>query len=196
MRRSHTLRLFVTGTIGFLIALGLSPVGASSANISHSYNATSNITDGSLVSLDPVHSGYVQPANNTNGARLLGVAVASNDSLLAVDATQGDIQVATSGTANALVSTIDGDIDVGDRIAVSPFNGIGMKSVPGSYDIGLAQTAFNSNSQNATTEQVTNKSGQQTRIQVGYVRLSIAIGVDNSSGGQSSLDALQKIVKS
>lgn len=196
MRRSHTLRLFVTGSIGLLIALGLAPVGASSANISHSYSAATNIPNGSIVSLDPVHSGYVQPANVTNGTRILGVAVASHDSLLAVDATQGDIQVATSGTANTLVSTLDGDIDVGDRIAVSPFNGIGMKSTPGSYDIGLAQTAFNSSSQNATTEQVTNKSGQPTRIQVGYIRLSIAVGVDNSTGGQSSLNALQKIVKS
>jgi len=196
MRRSHTLRLFVTGTIGFLIALGLAPVGASSANISHSYNASTNIANGSLVSLDPVHSGYVQPANVTNGTRLLGVAVASNDSLLAVDSTQGNVQVATSGTANTLVSTLDGSIDVGDRIAVSPFNGIGMKSVTGSYDIGLAQTAFNSSSKNATTEQVTSKNGQSTRVQVGYIRLTIAVGIDNSSGGQSSLDTLQKIVKS
>jgi hypothetical protein len=119
MRRSHTLRLFVTGTIGLLIALGLAPVGASSANISHSYSATTSITNGSLVSLDPVHSGYVQLANVTNGTRLLGVAVASNDSLLAVDATQGTIQVATSGVANTLVSTLNGNIDVGDRISVS-----------------------------------------------------------------------------
>jgi hypothetical protein len=81
-------------------------------------------------------------------------------------------------------------------VTVSPSHGIGMKSVPGSYDIGLAQTAFNSNSQGATTERVTNKSGQPAQIQIGYIRLSIAVGIDNSTGGQSSLNALQKIVKS
>lgn len=186
----------MTSLSGILIVLGLAPVGASSANISHSYHSTSNIANGSIVSLDPSRSDYVQPANSTNGARLLGVAVASNDSLLAVDATNGDIQVATSGTANVLISTLNGDINVGDRVAVSPFDGIGMEAAPGSYIIGLAQTAFNSGSPGATTQKITDKSGKTTLVKLGYVRLNIAIGTDNSSGGVSSLNSLQKIAKS
>ena len=196
MRYFRSLKLFTGGVLGVLFILGLAPAGASSANISHSYHSTNSIANGSLVSLDPSRSDYVQSSNTANGSRLLGIAVAINDSLLAVDSTKGDIQVATSGTATALVSTLNGDIKVGDRVAVSPFNGVGMKSVAGAYDIGLAQTALNSDSEGVTTQDVTDKSGKKTQVQVGYIRLNIAIGTDTSNGSQSSLNSLQKIAKS
>jgi len=175
MRKQRHLRLFVTGVATVLIVLGLAPAGASSANISHSYHATRTITNGSIVTLDPKRTDYVQPANVDNGDSLLGVAVANSDSLIAVDATTGAIQVATSGIATALVSTVNGNIHVGDQIAVSPFNGIGMKSLPGSHVIGLAQNDFNPGSTGATTEKITDKSGQTSSIQVGFIRVNIAI---------------------
>jgi hypothetical protein len=89
-----------------LLGLGLAPAGASSANISHSYHSTDSITNGSIVSLDPTRSDYVELANTDNGSRLLGVAVAKDDSLLAVDPTEGAVQVATSGNATVLVSNL------------------------------------------------------------------------------------------
>ena len=182
--------------MGFLVIISLSTVGASSANISHSYDSTSSISNGSIVSLEPNRPSYVQLANTGNGQRLLGVAVNSKDSLLAVDATPGDVQVAISGTANVLVSNLNGSINIGDPIAVSPFNGVGMKAIPGSYDIGLAQTSFNGNSQGAISRRIISKNGTVSQVQIGYIRLSIAIGIDASSGSQSPTNILQKIVKS
>ena len=176
--------------------LGLAPASASSANISHSYRATSSIANGSIVSLDSSQSGYVQPANADNGSRLLGVAVSSTDSLLAVDPTAGAVQVATSGSVNTLVSTINGNINVGDQVAVSAFDGVGMKTLLGAHVIGVAQTAFSASSSGATAQQVTNKSGQKSSVQLGYVRISIAIGTDTSSGGNANVSGLQKIAKS
>ena len=197
MRYAAAVRLFLLiGVISTLITLGLASTSASSANISHSYHMVGAVTNGSLVSLDPQRSDYVQPANTGNGSRLLGVAVVASDSLIAVNPTQGNTQVATSGTATALVSNLDGDINVGDQVAVSPFNGIGMKALPGSYIIGLAQSAMTANSSGVITEQVTDKSGKASTISVGFIRVNIAIGVNNTSGGTSSLNSLQKIVKS
>lgn len=178
-----------------LVALGLSPAGASSANISHSYKSNNTIKDGSIVSLDSSRTSYVVPANVDNGSKLLGVAVASNESLIAVDATPGAVQVATTGTVPTLVSTLNGDIRVGDRIAVSPFNGVGMKSAPGSRVIGLAQTAFNAGTEGATTEAIKTKDGRANSVRVGYVRLNIAIGTDSSNGLASNLNSLQKTVQ-
>ena len=169
---------------------------ATSANISHSYSASSVIPNGSLVSLDPTQSNYVMAANTDNGRQLLGITVASNDSLIAVDSTVGQVQVATSGTATALVSNLDGSIAVGDQVSVSPFNGIGMKAGPGSYVIGLAQTAFSSKSGGATTEQVTDKSGKNTSVAVGYIKLGIAIGTGSTQAADSQLSYLQKLAKS
>lgn len=194
MRTLRTLggsRLIITGVVGLLVVLGLGPAGASSANISHSYRSNSSLPNGSIVSLDADQSDYVVAANTTNGARLLGVVVASNDSLLAVDATNGKLQVATSGTASTLVSTLNGSIKVGDQISVSPFTGVGMKSSPGAYIIGLAQTDLADTSQ----REVTDKNGQTQQIEVGYVRLTIGIGTDATAGSGEKLNSLQKFAK-
>lgn len=194
MRNQRYLKLILTGVGITLIVLGLAPASASSANISHSYKAAANIPVGSIVSLDPQRSDYVQAANSNNGLRLLGVAVASNDSLIAVDASPGTVQVATSGTASVLVSTLNGNINVGDQVAVSPFNGIGMKALPGSRTIGLAQTSFNGGTSGITTEQVTDKNGKTSSVTVGFLRVSIEIGTDATTGG-TDLNSLQKVVK-
>jgi hypothetical protein len=185
----------LTGVVGLLALLSLSPVGAASANISHSYHASGSIANGSIVSLDPNRADYVQSANVTNGSRLSGVAVASNDSLLAVDAATGMTQVATSGTVTTLVSNLNGTIAVGDQIAVSPVNGVGMKALPGSYVIGLAQTAFDGSNSGAQTEQITDKSGKAVQVRVGDISLSLAVGRDNAAADGVQLNSLQKLAQ-
>jgi hypothetical protein len=196
MLRGRSLKILATGVGLTLLLLGLAPAGASSANISHSYNGDGQITNGSIVSLDPSRSDYVQPANTDNGSRLLGVAVNGNDSLLAVDAAPGLVQVATSGNAAALVSTVGGNIGVGDAIGVSPFNGVGMKAVPGERVIGLAQTDFNNSTDGASKQTVTDKKGKQQQVYIGFVRLSIAIGSNSSNGTQENLNGLQRLALS
>lgn len=186
------VRLLVAGVAGLLVVLSLSPVGAASANISHSYHAGQAITNGSIVSLDPARSDYVEPADVTNGSRLLGVVLASNDSLLAVDASADKIQVANNGIVSTLVSTLNGPINVGDQIGVSPFSGIGMRAAPGSHAIGLAQTDFNQNSTGAVTKTVTDKGGQKHQITLGYVQLAIAI---STAGDQGQASGLQRFAQ-
>jgi len=195
MSGARRFRLWLTGLLASVVLLGLAPAGASSANISHSYKSSDPIPNGSIVSLDPAKKNYVQPANTDNASRLLGVAVAVDDSLLAVDPTQGDIQVATDGDATVLVSTVNGSIGVGDKIAVSPFSGIGMKAMSGSRVIGLAQGSFTDNSAGATTQEVTDKGGKNSLVHLGYMKLSIAAGTDTSTGGPE-LNSLQKLSKS
>ena len=180
-----------------LMLLGLAPAAASSANISHSYQSSSTITEGSLVSLDLKRSNYVLPANSDNGTQLLGVAVAGNDSLIAVDPSDspGAVQVATTGTASALVSTLNGEIKVGDQIGVSPFGGVGMKALPGSRVIGLAQTSFNGDAAEARTATIKDKKGKSTTVKVGYVEVNIAIGTNATVLTDANLNSLQKTAK-
>lgn len=188
-------RLLLGGVASLLVLLSLTPVGAASANISHSYHASGSISNGSIVSLDPQHSDYVQLADTNNGARLLGVALASNDSLLAVNAAAGKIQVASSGTVNALVSTLGGPIGVGDAIGVSPFSGIGMKATAGSHVIGLSQTDFNKDSSDAITRTVTDKSGKSKQLTIGYIQLGIAISTDSRAAKDAQLNGLQQLAQ-
>lgn len=186
------LRIFGLTVFGIMLGLGVlgePTVVAAAANLSHSYKSNSTITSGSLVSVDAKQSGYVVTANKQNSKHLVGVAVTSNDSLLAINVTTGDVQVAISGIANALVSTLNGPIKTGDQIAVSPINGVGMEAAPDEEVIGIAQAAFNAQSSGAKMQQVTDKNGKKTEIAVGYMPLTIAIGVAPSSvtGGKSNV---------
>jgi hypothetical protein len=165
---------------------------ATSANISHPYKSTVALQPGTLVSLDSQRSGYIVPANTSNGVRLIGVVVTSQDSLVAVDANSGMAQVAIRGTVNTLVSTVGGDIKAGDKISVSPFNGVGMKATGDYMAIGTAETAFNSHSQGVISQTVTDKSGQRRSIDVGYTRLDIAIN-SPTTGPAKELSGFQKL---
>jgi hypothetical protein len=195
MRTADRLKLWLTGAAATFIILNLTPAGASSANISHAYKANSPIGNGSLVILDSKDPGTVQLANIDNGKQLLGVVTTGNDSLLAIDAGAGKVQVATSGTVSTLVSTLNGNIKTGDRISASPFNGIGTKSLPGAYVIGLAQTSFDAGSDGAAQRQVTDRSGRNRQISVGYVRLNVAISPPTGTSDNEN-SGLQRWAKS
>lgn len=188
-------RLLIIGVFGTLVPIGLATASAASPNLSHAYKSDQTVANGAIVSLDADKADYVVLADADNGSRLIGVAVASEDSLLAVGAEAGKVQIATSGTATALVSTFNGDIKVGDKVGVSPFKGIGMKAPAGSSVIGLAQTDFKKDT-DGSDQTVTDRQGKTTKIHVGYVRLALAIGTNNTGTGSSSLNPLQRLAKS
>ncbi len=191
LRRS---RLLLVGFGVSMLFINLAPVGASSANISHSYQSTGSIPAGSLVSLDSAKPDFVQAANTNNGSRILGVAVNSPDSLLAVDASNGKVQVATSGTATALVSDVNGPIKVGDQVSVSPFDGLGMKVAASTRIIGLAQSGFSAGTPGATKQTVKDNSGTAKEIAIGSIRINISPG-SASGGSDEQINSLQKLVR-
>jgi hypothetical protein len=195
MRKQRYLMLFVAGAMITISSLGLVSASSTTADISHAYHATSEVVVGSLVSLDAQKSNYVELANTNNQARVLGVAVAKNSSLLAFNPADNTVQIAISGTVSALVSTVNGNISVGDQITPSPFNGVGMKATPGAHVIGLAQSTLNPSTQNVTTEQVADKNGNKNQVLVSFVLVSLATGV-NTAGNSNALGALQRLAQS
>lgn len=188
------LKFILIGLASCLVVFILTPASASSANISRAYHSTKPISAGSLLSLDPAKSGYVQPANTDNAARLLGIAVRSGDSLLAVNAGLGTVQVATSGIANALVSNLNGNIKIGDQISSSPFDGIGMKAQANSKIIGLALSSFSLASVGTQQKTVTDSAGNKRQISVGSISINIALSSLGSTN--QNITGLQKVVKS
>jgi hypothetical protein len=189
MHRFRELTLSVLGITTLFLVLGMSSVGAVSAMISSSYNATSKIPSGSIVSVEPGRSNFVQLASISNSQHLLGIVVTGNQSLLEINASSNTVQVATEGTANVLVSTVNGPISIGDQIAISPFNGVGMKANSTSRVVGIAETNFSATAPNATPEKIPAINGQIDTVYVGYVRLNIVIGP--TDGSAASLSGLQ-----
>lgn len=192
MRIMTRLLLFIFLGINIF---GYPSVAAAAANLSNTYQSTSVITSGSMVSLDPQKSGFVMPANQTS-QNLIGVATTSNQSLLAISSA-GSVQVALSGVVNVFVSTLNGPITVGSQIGVSPINGVGMNAEANTRVIGIAQAAFNTSIAGTSTAQVTSKSGKTSQISVGIIPVVIAIGTASSaaeSGAPSNF--LQKAANS
>lgn len=197
--RGFWIKLGVTGFLasgGLLVWIfGIHSVLAASPNVSKSYDSSKSISAGNLVSFDSSRDGYVEAANTDNSARLFGVVVGSDESLVAINPEKNKVQVATSGSALALVSSVNGNIKAGDQIGASPFTGIGMRANQRERIIGLALSGFSNKTSGARSERVITKNGHTQNIYVGLIRVSIVPGT--SSDQQSDkLSALQKAVQS
>jgi len=183
-----------------LVALCFVPVVVhaienSSKNISSSYNTESELQAGSIVSAVSGKAEYVEAANTANASRVLGVVVKPDSSLLAVNPDTTKAQVGTSGTVSVLVSTVNGDIKTGDKIAPSPFSGVGMKAVGNSYIVGAALAGFNRASEGATAQQVTDKSGNKQTVTVGFVPIDVTPRYDSTLDG-AGLNGVQRFIRS
>jgi len=154
------------------------------ANISRSFSTTdSSIVPGSLVSAEGNGADTITLANTANSQQLVGVAVPTDQSLLAIDVAANKVQVAVSGATNVLVSTLGGDIKTGDQIAVSPIGGVGMKAGNGMRTVGIAQSDFTSTSAGTATREVADKAGAIKKIYVGLVPVAIVIGYATPQSG-------------
>jgi hypothetical protein len=185
----------IAAFVAIVAVLPASSATATTATISRSYASTQPIDPGNIVSLTSLNSKSVTLANTTNSDKIIGVAVAEDGSIIAVDPDRSKVQIVTSGMADVLVSDLNGDIKAGDKVAVSPFDGIGMKSGSGERIVGLAQSGFTADSDSLTTKEVTDKSGNTRTLRIGQLPISVLIGDDDGVDGQK-LNSLQTYVRS
>ncbi|CAN5132478.1 hypothetical protein BH09PAT3_BH09PAT3_3620 [soil metagenome] len=164
-------------------------------DISRSYNSLTELQPGSVVSTTKTDATTVEASNIDNANRLVGVVVPADTSLVAVDPDSSKAQVSSSGNVNVLVSTVNGAISKGDKIAVSPFSGIGMKSIDKGYVVGTALVGFNANSEGATDQKVIDKSGDSKDITVGYVQINLTPRFDSGADADAGLNSAQAFVK-
>ncbi|HXH27161.1 MAG TPA: hypothetical protein VNG90_04650 [Candidatus Acidoferrum sp.] len=182
--KRFNLRLHHPVILGFsFLALLLSVANAAfaSANVSVSYSSATYIPPNSLVSTVSGSPNMVELANLDNAARLVGVVVSNNQSLLSAN-TNNNTQVALSGVVDVSASTLNGDIHVGDQISPSSVDGVGMKAGTGVRPVGIAESELNSSSSDAAAIVVGGKT-----VYLGHVTLSIAAGNFSASQNQPAL---------
>lgn len=142
--------------------------------ISQSYTTTESLPLNSIVSLQNNTSDHVVLAKSANVDNLLGVVVnATNSSLVITGGKENEVQVATSGTLDILVSTINGTIAQGDYITASPINGVGMKATGNVRVIGIAQGDLNN--KNGSEESYTDKDGKKQTVILGQVPVLVSV---------------------
>ena len=151
------------------ITMLVSPVAATAATlISQAYTADGQLPLGSMVSLKQDSGTDVQLATTDNVASVLGVIISTNSSQLSISSGQDNqVQVATSGVEQVLVSDINGGIATGDLITASPISGVGMKATASSKVLGVAQDKFPNNT--ASKQEYTDKNKEKHKVQIGQV---------------------------
>lgn len=124
----------------FTIIFSTAPFVGAAALISQSYSTAEDLAVDSLVSLKDNSSDEVIAASHANADNLLGVIVNADSSSLSLMNNQANqVQVATSGTLQVLVSNLNGTIERGDYVTASPISGVGMKATDNARIIGIAQ---------------------------------------------------------
>lgn len=168
-------KLIKTKLLVASVAVGLLALPAAAAAIttlSQGYSTTDTVSIGSIVSLRKNSSDQVDAASTANADSLLGVVIDSSSSLLSLSNGQAQqVQVATSGVVQVLVSDINGPVSQGDAITASPIAGVGMKATSNAKIVGIAQGDLSG----GTPETYKDKSGASHSVHVGQVPVIINV---------------------
>lgn len=140
--------------------------------LSQSFTTTDrSLSAGTLVTLTSQSANRIQQATSDHASQLVGVT--ADKPLIALGGGSQSAQVVVSGQTPALVSNINGDIKVGDKITASPLKGVGMKAQESTEVVGIAES--NLSDAQTTTQHVTDKDGKSTTVKVGVISLQVNV---------------------
>lgn len=158
-----------------LLVLALSPLASATTPISQSYTSSEKLSLGSIVSIRDNTSDQVMAATSSNVDGLIGVVINAENSLLSLSSTKNNqVQVATNGTLQVLVSDINGDIVRGDHITASPISGVGMKATGNTRIVGTAQGGLSEAKGNKQSS-YTDKDGVEHSVILGQIPVLINV---------------------
>lgn len=189
-------------SIGLLI-FGLFVSRAFAQNVAQGYQATQTLQPGILVQLVPKNGKEVEPVTQSNAAKTFGVVISQNEAPLSLSSNSNIAQtyVASSGVYDVLVSTEQGNVAIGDYIAVSAISGVGMVGNSNQETvIGKAVQTFNGKSGVISSETVKNSLGQQQTVQIGSVEVDLQVAhnplysVKDSNGVPGFLASIVKVI--
>lgn len=175
-----TTRKYLYGFVTFSFAVLLTAVSylpVLAQSVSQAYATDGNVQKGMIVMIDQKDSKKVQPLSNKKDVAMQGVAVAANDTVVSlgseVETTQ--VYVASTGKYQALVSSQNGPIKVGDLISISALDGIGMKADQKQETIlGKAISGFDGKTNVSSTTVLKTTTGSK-EVAIGLINIDIAI---------------------
>ncbi len=148
------------------------------------YVVDKSVRSGMLVSLTN-NPGVVEPATDKNAAALVGVI---GNSATDLDVAPGQVAVQTDGVVQVLVSTLAGDIAVGDRISPSSIVGVGTRNNQAGWVVGMAQGSLSSSSAGAVKTSLKDANGTTHEVYIGHVDVLVKVAYFNP-GSTSSAQA-------
>lgn len=159
---------------GLLVAVWVAlPVCAQgNSSIAQNFRTTDlGITPAALVGTKKDNPNTIELSSLGKAANLVGVV--ANKPLVELSGSGSGAQVVTSGTTATLVSDLNGDVSTGDKITVSPIEGVGMKATESTTIIGTAQGDLESAATEVRT--ITDSGGKQRAVKIGVLAVQIDI---------------------
>lgn len=166
------IKILILGAL--LLCLSLMATSSALTSISQGYLTSDSLALGSIVSLNKDTSDSVSATSSDTVSNIFGVVIDAGNSLLSVSTGQAtQVQVATSGVVQVLVSDINGTISQGDAITGSPIKGVGMKATDNIKVVGIAQDNLNSN--DSSSQSYTDKQGKKHTVRIGLVPVLVNV---------------------
>lgn len=106
----------------------LIPVVVGAQELTQGYASDELLLRGHVVGLNPNDTNKVETINTDRNEEALGVVVRSIDTALTLTDEQTGVFVSDNGRFEVLFSDVNGDIEIGEYVAVSSIRGIAMKS--------------------------------------------------------------------
>lgn len=162
----------LTASVGGLF---LMPAVAGAATlISQGFVADTKLPPGSVVSLKKESATNVESTTIENVNNIIGIVIDAGSSQLSLSSEKGtQVQVATSGVEQVLVSDINGKITAGDQITASPLSGVGMRATGSTKVVGVAQGDFPNSS--ASDQKYKDKDNQEHTVKLGQVAVLVSV---------------------
>jgi F0F1-type ATP synthase membrane subunit c/vacuolar-type H+-ATPase subunit K len=135
------------------------------------YVLDKSVRTGMLVSLTQ-NKEVVEPSSDKNMSTVVGVVGSAQTDF---DVSKDQISVQTDGVVDTLVSTITGDVKVGDHVGPSSIVGFGAKVEKSGWAVGIAQESLDASSKGAVKSTVTDSAGVKHDVYVATIPVSVHV---------------------
>jgi hypothetical protein len=178
---NYTLQRFFAAFLlsGLIIFAGTTKFQITAQAISEGYisDVSSSLQKGHIVAIDQNNPRKVILARNNNSDKTIGVVVERNDSPVTISSPEQEVFVTKNGPFDALVSTQGGAINIGDYIAVSAIEGVGMRANPkDAISIGRAIQSFDGQTGVKSTATIKDANGADLPVTIGRVSIDVTVG--------------------
>lgn len=127
----------------------------------------------------------VERANQDSGQRVVGIVTTNEESLVTVGSSASKVLVESEGQVDGYVSDINGKVQKGDQLVLSPLKGVLMKGVTGTPGTIVAIAA---DTVTATSSYPYVDNGKTLKTDIGKIKVNLNhTGVQNN--GSSSSDS-------
>jgi hypothetical protein len=174
---------------------------ASSINRGYVVDSSVQVSVGSAVSIAQASSEgedipqFVEPTRRSNADRFVGIVSTLDNASITITQPRATIYVATSGSVDALVSDIGGNIQRGDLLIASPLDGVLMRAsseISGEKVIAIALA--DTQEDQLQEQQVSTEDGGTITVQIGMVPVEIYSGPAQQTSSDAALAAVGRSI--